>query len=198
MRSRHDRDVWPDNLKEVAAWFVFVFVIFSMGFLWYSDPYLIHHDPLEATNQLSSIEGASTAGTDEAVLYITAEDAAYLNRIFVERSHEIGYCAFLKGNTLKPHLADTVTSSTESLEFSTANCPGYRRPPATIHTHPSGSVEPSPQDQVHFIDKGYRYMCIQAGEIATGPRTKTDALVCYDVHHLGDRPYLERLPVVVK
>lgn len=197
MRSRHNRTVWPDTLKEAALWFVFALVISSMGILWHSDPYLIHQDPFDKTNQLSGIEGASTAGTDEAVLYISAEDAAYLNRIFAERSHEIGYCAFLDGKTLRPHLADTISSSTESLEFSTANCPGLQ-PRATIHTHPSGNVELSTQDMVHFMHKGYRYMCIQAGEISTGPLTKTDALVCYDVHLVGDRPYLDQVPVVVK
>lgn len=63
---------------------------------------------------------------------------------------------------------------------------------------PSGSADLSPQDKVHFIHTGYRYTCIWTGEIAPGPRTKADALVCYVVHHVGSTSHLQRVPVVVK
>lgn len=192
VRRRGGRSVvWP---------IVLIVVVLSMGVLSFTNPFFLH----DLGRGGLILESGSTdptatpqpAGDDP--LTIAAEDAAYLSRIYAERSHEIGYCGFLESRQLSPHLADTVSATAESLEFSTENCPGSGQPPATIHTHPSGDPDLSRPDKVNFITKDYRYMCIQVGKISAAPGTRASALACYEKHHLGGDTHYSRVPVVVK
>lgn len=198
MPSRDDRDVWPDNLKEIGVWLLFISVICSMGLLWYTDPFFIHQVSLGSSNAVEDPGWESPPTPSGEQLTIAAADAAYMNRIFSERSTEVGYCAFLRGDRLQPHLADTISATEDSLEFSTANCPGTSRPRATIHTHPSGSLGLSMADRTTFITKGYRYMCVQTGDISTGPGTPADALACYKYDRLAGEIHFHRVPVIVE
>ena len=198
MTSRKDTDVWPDNLKEIGAWLFFITVILSMGVLWFSDPFFIHQLAVGGSDTVADPGTDNIETPSGTVLTIAAEDAAYLDRIFEERSNEIGYCGFLKGRQLQPYLADTISATENSLEFSTANCPGSRPPRATIHTHPSGSLGLSMADRTNFIRKGYRYMCVQGGEISTGPGTKANALACYQTEQMGGERRFSRVPVRIR
>lgn len=192
-----DRDIWPDNLKEVAAWSFFISIIVTMAFVWYSDPYFLHE--LEVGESGGGIIAAGGPSSDFQTdpLTIDADDAYFLNRIFEERTHEIGYCAFLKDRRLQPYLADTISASMDSLTFSMANCPGSSRPPATIHTHPSGNLWLSINDRTNFIGKGYRFMCVQGGSLPTEEGMEAEALACYKTVSTGNGVEYKRVPVLV-
>lgn len=178
---------------------VLIAAVLSMGALWIADPFFLHD--LGRGGFVLESGGtdptATPAQRNDDPLTIAADDAAYLSRIYDERSHEIGYCGFLESKQLTPYLADTISATASSLEFSTENCPGSGQPPATIHTHPSGDPELSTPDEVYFITKDHRFMCIQTGKISTAPGTRADDLACYEKHHLGGDTHYSRVAVIV-
>lgn len=138
-------------------------------------------------------EGSSSSVTDGEPVYIHPTDAQYLNRIFIERDHEIGYCVDISGDKLSFWLADTVKSSEASMTMKTSNCPDDMRD-ATTHTHPSGNVGLSVQDKQTLITSDEPVMCVHAGEIPVEPGAELDDLVCYKE---GDYEDPMRIPVHV-
>jgi proteasome lid subunit RPN8/RPN11 len=140
-------------------------------------PYSIHEPELSFVSD-SRGRDAPAVNASEDVLFLYKEDVTFLNRIYNERDHEIAYCGFLKNRPQDPWLADTVESSSEGTSFSTKNCPGGK-PPATIHTHPSGSLALSIDDKTNIVQKDYEYMCIQAGKITTKPGRTAKRITCY-------------------
>lgn len=94
-----------------------------MGAVWFVDPFFIHQ--IHFGRPISVAESGPTTpdAVGDAPPYPAADGGAVLNRVFNERNHEV-YSAFLDGRTIISHMADTSSSSTEPLGFSTANCPG--------------------------------------------------------------------------
>lgn len=188
-----DRDVWPDNRKEWVAWLVFVAVILSLVTLSITDPYYLQELSIPGSSSGFEASGSYESGAEP--LYLSPADAFYMSRIFEERDHEIGYCAIVDGRHLEPHLADTVSASDESLQFSTANCPS--EPPGTIHTHPNGNLGLSLQDRSNALARGQEFTCIQAGRITADPLQQVETVACYDPVATGDGYNWTRIPVVV-
>ncbi len=110
--------------------------------------------------------------------YIESDDVEYLNRIFSERTHEIGYCISLDGNTLSFWLADTMTAAEGSLKMEASNCPPDMQT-ATAHTHPNGRIGLSEQDQSTLVMSGGWMMCIHAGRLNREPGTELKNIACY-------------------
>lgn len=204
--KRLDTDIWPDNLKEVGAWMFFIGVIAGMLALWSANPFFLHQlgsTSLVGSSGASTVDATNTPSdvrtpTQEERLYLQSEDASYLGRIAREGSHEVGFCGYLNGKVLSPWLANTVKSSSESLEFSTKNCPGSDDPPAFIHTHPSGSMGLSMQDRSHFVANSYRYMCIIGGEIDADIGDQSDKILCYEKTSTTRGYHYDRVPIVIR
>lgn len=121
-------------------------------------------------------------------LYIYPNDTQYLNRIFTERDHEIGYCVSINGDQLSFWLADTVKASEESLTMKTSSCPPEMRD-ATAHTHPNGRIALSDEDRSTLFMSDQNVICIHAGKLEMAPGAELDNLVCYkDAGH--EKPVL--------
>lgn len=193
-RDRYaDRDIWPDNRKEWFAWLFFITIILSLVTLQFTDP-----SDLQALSMSGSSGDIGATGSYESgaePLYLSSADAAYMSRIFEERSHEIGYCALVDGRHLEPHLADTVSASADSLRFTTTNCPSS--PPGTIHTHPNGNLALSLQDRSNALARGQEFTCIQAGRINADPLQQVETLACYEPVSTGEGYNWTRIPVVI-
>lgn len=139
----------------------------------------------------------ATLERSSAPLELAASDAAFMNRIYHQLGHEVGYCGLIEADRLEPWLADTVSSSEEALEFDTANCPGAGAPPATIHTHPSGSTALSATDRAAFEGMESRYMCIQGGAIEAEPGERASGIACYERITVDGSPAIASVPVVI-
>jgi hypothetical protein len=129
-------------------------------------------------------ERASTIVAGEP-LFVSSDDARYLNRIFRERSHEIGYCVAIEGDELSFWLGDTVEAGEGSLKMKTSNCPPEMRD-ATAHTHPSGQVGLSARDEATLAAQEAGVMCIHAAALATEPGARLEQFVCYRRTAVGD------------
>lgn len=139
----------------------------------------------------------TTVDRSSEPLELAASDAAFMNRIYHQLGHEVGYCGLIEADRLEPWLADTVSSSEEALEFDTANCPGAGAPPATIHTHPSGSTALSATDRAAFEGMESRYMCIQGGPIEADPGEQASGIACYERITVDGSPTIASVPVVI-
>lgn len=132
-------------------------------------------------------------------LYIEAGEAAYLNRIYRERSHEIAFCGLIDDEAqprLEVWLADTVRASPETVEFLTSNCPPNTG--ALLHTHPNGMIGLSARDRQALADRPEEIACIQAGQLATEPSTRLSNLACYkQLNPSTEELTVARIPVVV-
>lgn len=134
-------------------------------------------------------------------LQFPAEDEAYLNRIFRERTHEVASCGYLlelEGGWLEPWLADTINASPPSIRFSIENCRGeHERLGATVHTNPSGTPGLSERDRSTLAIQRQRLMCIQSGEISATVGETTTRLSCCRDSHLNGKTQVSEVPVVV-
>lgn len=135
----------------------------------------------------------STGGVDAATphtLYLSVDDANFMNRVFRELDHEIAYCGLITGGQrISPHLADTITATETELRFSTANCPdsGYHEV-GLIHTHPNGNPGLSSTDRRTFRQSSLDYTCVQSGKITVEAGSRTQQFRCYAVQTVDGSP----------
>lgn len=133
-------------------------------------------------------------------LYLQADDASYLNRIFRETSHEVAYCGLITNDRpaqLEVWLANTVNASPTQVAFITENCPDTVRE-VLIHTHPNGVLRLSEHDKQALRTRSERFMCVQGGSLKTAPGSQVENLACYreaDPSRIGSE--LTRIPVVI-
>lgn len=132
-------------------------------------------------------------------LYLARDDAAYLNRVFRETSHEVGYCGIITTEAGRPWLsvwmADTVSSGPGQMQYQTDNCPEATRE-VLVHTHPNGGPGLSETDRATLYSRHEEYMCVQAGTLRTQPGTHLDDLVCVKQVPTGDPAApVRRIPV---
>lgn len=142
-------------------------------------------------------QGANRSST---AYYLRAQDAAYLNRIFSERSHEIAYCGIItqaEHRWIRPWLADTVTATDSEVEFSTSNCP-TRPNNVLMHTHPSGTHGLSETDRSQLMLSSVDAMCIQTGEVTTTPTDVASELTCFQDDRLNGETQISETPVVIR
>lgn len=141
--------------------------------------------PTMGSNQAQVVDTAS--GTTSDVLYLSQNDAQFLNRVYGQLDNEIGYCALVSGGgQIDPHLADTITASPDRVQFSTGNCPdsGFYEL-GLIHTHPNGDPNPSQQDRETLYQLSFAYSCIQSGEIDASIGQVSENFRCYRVINPG-------------
>lgn len=162
------------------------------GVLMVSDP-----EPRE------TISDQDRAALDDplATIALSADDAAFMNRVFMESSHEVAYCGILDTDAnpsqMKVWLADTIRASPGKIQFRTSNCPTANLE-VLLHTHPNGGLGLSETDRATLQDQPEEYMCVQAGEISEEPGTELSNLACYyggDTEDEGYQPV--RVPVVI-
>lgn len=125
---------------------------------------------------------ATTALSAESGLYLDAEDATYLNRVYRETTNEVAYCGGITTQdgtpTLEIWMADTIRAGPGHIEFETTNCP-ERYQDVLVHTHPDGTIALSPQDKETLQARTETIMCVQAGPVTTTPGETTQNLACY-------------------
>lgn len=166
-------DWWMETLFLVA-------VAGSVAVIWIMNPALVFE--LEARGQqvLSFADNG-----DEGSLNISSGDAEFMNRVYRERTHEVGYCGLVIGGELLPWIGDTINASKGHVTFRTDTCPF--QPDALIHTHPSGSLELSETDKETFHNSSnLEYSCIHGGPISTDPGSSAVNLRCYEKPESGD------------
>lgn len=142
----------------------------------------------------------SLENSSDTTYYLRVEDARYLNRIFMERSHEVAYCGIVTETDrrwVRPWLADTQTATSSSVTYTSSNCPGGAGR-VLMHTHPSGNPALSDRDRQMLRLEQKEAMCVQAGELPTTPGTFADTLVCYELSKLNGETTTSELPVVVE
>ena len=110
-------------------------------------------------------------------------DVEYMNRVFSERDHEVGYCGAVKSSgVVDVHMADTIEASESHLVFTWENCrldlvPDSHR--VMIHTHPGGSNELSGVDKETFAGSDFEYSCIQYSNIRERSDGSVSGLNCF-------------------
>lgn len=136
-----------------------------------------------------------------ATISLSAEDAAFMNRVFRESSHEVAYCGIVDADgdesRMEIWLADTVSSSPGEIEFRTTNCPSANQE-MLLHTHPNGGLDLSETDRDTLESQPEEYMCVQAGQLSEEPGTVLENLACYyegQSDGPGSQPV--RVPVVI-
>lgn len=112
---------------------------------------------------------------------IGVADARYMNRLFREVDHELGFCGKLTDDRparLEVWLANTLDAGPDHVEFITTNCPDGMGE-VLLHTHPSGTISLSEED-VRVLRAGPETMlCVQAGALPVSPGREADDLACY-------------------
>ena len=162
-------------------------VLFAGGLYWASQ------DPgawwqLEAlySNSLDELSVASSGDSEPRdVLYLSQNDAEYLNRVYGELNTDLGdgvgeqgYCIDLVGGRMSVQQAGTIKSDEGSVTFRLSNC--YGQVDGTIHFHPPDSVpELSETDEKTLVNSYYEYSCVQASVMSTDIGHRTRALKCY-------------------
>lgn len=115
-------------------------------------------------------------------MYLEPDDAAFMSRVFRQRNNEIAYCGRLAaggdGPLLSVWLADTIRSSSHSVQFSTANCPP-EMDDVVLHTHPNGNLGLSQTDRKTIQRRPERVMCVQGGRIEVNPGRTIGSIACY-------------------
>lgn len=184
-----DRDVWPDNSKEVGAWVAGVVVLGLTVSTWVSNPGFIFRAEAtvsQATGQLSALtEDGSNRGEAEG-LVLNSEEVGTMNEVYREQDLEVVYCGVMSGDRIEDvWFANTLSAERDSATFSISNCPsrvgiGDR---ALIHTQPT-SLELSDTDKESSVELGFEYSCIQRGQI---PETgdPSSSFKCYSVPDRG-------------
>lgn len=155
-------------------------------------------DPVGTTPEVDVVAtDRTTPPMDEpdSPLRIAPDDITYMNRIFHERTHEIGYCGVIEEGKLKPWLADTIQSDQTSVDYVTDNCPDDAR--AILHTHLNGNTMLSKTDAHELTTGPYDVMCIQAGQITPRPGDRTKNLRCYQHVQTNEGDTIYELPVRV-
>lgn len=165
-------DWWMETLLLVA-------VALSVVAVWMMNPALVFE--LQARGQ-QALSFADSGTVDE--LEISKSDAEFMNRLYRERTHEVGYCGMVTDRKIDIWTGDTINASGSHIVFSTSNCPF--RPDALIHSHPSGSIELSEQDKETFLDSDLGYSCIHGGPISTESSSSAVNLRCYKKPESGD------------
>jgi proteasome lid subunit RPN8/RPN11 len=152
-----------------------------------------------ATDTVFAPPPADYVGANET-LHLAAEDAAYLNRIFRETSHEVAYCGLITDDErprLTVWMANTVNASPEQVSFITDNCPDATHE-VLIHTHPNGVLQLSEEDKQVLERQPERFMCVQGGQITTEPGAQVENLACYQQMSSTETPSnLIRIPIVI-
>jgi len=184
-----DRDVWPDNRKEVGAWVAGVVVLGLTVSTWVSNPGFIFRAETtvsQATGQLSAFtEGGSNRGEPEG-LVLNSEEVATMNEVYREQDLEVVYCGVMTGDRIENvWFANTLSAERDSATFSISNCPsrvgiGDR---ALIHTQPT-SLELSRTDKESSVELGFEYSCIQRGQIPKNG-DPSSSFKCYSVPDSG-------------
>lgn len=145
-------------------------------------------------------EPASYVGSED-VLYLDPSEAAYLDRVFRETTHEVAYCGYVSRDQGTPRLevvlADTLEAGPDQIRFITDNCPDVARE-VLLHTHPSGSLQLSAEDERTLFARPERFMCVQGGELPTEPGRRVTNLACYRQAGPDEAgPRVSPIPVVV-
>lgn len=124
---------------------------------------------------------AEYVGQDDD-LYLSSADAAYMNRIFEETSHEVAYCGLVTHGDGFPRveiwMADTVHAGPEQVEFITSNCPDTMRE-VLLHTHPNGVLRLSEEDRQTLRERPERFTCVQGGPLEADAGEIFGNLACY-------------------
>lgn len=136
---------------------------------------------------------------EESTIYLSADDAAYMSRVFGDTSHEIAYCGRIRMNEDEPRLdiwlADIVSSSPEQVEFVASNCPDATHE-VLIHTHPNGVVGLSEQDRRTLASQPAAFACVQGGPLDADPGNRVENLGCYrEVESDSGQPAVVEIPV---
>lgn len=149
----------------------------AVAAVWLGNPALVFQVEARGQEALSFADNETSS-----FLTVSKEDAGFMNRVYRERTHEVGYCGLVVDGELRPWLGDTINASRGSLVFSTANCPF--EPDALIHTHPSGSLSLSDVDKETLRDSSLDYSCVHGGPIPSESGVEAVNLQCYE--KLGD------------
>jgi hypothetical protein len=192
--SRIDRDIWPDNWKERLVMLGTLVLFVRILYLWMTNPAWIFR--IDAIIGQQEPQVVDTGGG----LEITVEDVQYMNRIYRERTAEVGYCGLIvDGNRIQPWLADVANDSRFHVEFTTEDCPTAPGDlEATIHTHPpSAAGDLSARDRQTLLERRWAYMCIQHGPIEAKVRTQPTELTCYEKVTVGATPEIRGISVRV-
>lgn len=130
--------------------------------------------------QDSDADPSVTAAGDR--LDLDRDEAQYISRVFTERSHEIAYCGDLSGEDATPvltlWLADTVEATSDSVSFTTENCPP-EMDDVLAHTHPSGNLGLSRRDRNLIQRRDETITCVQGGAVEVAPGEPIDNIACY-------------------
>jgi proteasome lid subunit RPN8/RPN11 len=143
---------------------------------------------------------SNAALESEDVLFIEADDAEYLNRVYEETDHEVAYCGLITHEEppkLEVWLANTVQASPTQVAFITENCPDSVQE-VLIHTHPNGVLRLSDHDREALSERPEQFTCIHGGPISTAPGEEVENLACYrEIDRVQNGPELTRVPVVI-
>lgn len=174
-----DTDVWPDNRKELLAWFVFAAALVGLS-VWFLHPGLLDRGTPRDVGPPEGVEAP------EDGLAIGVEDRDYLNRIFAEQTTEVVYCGVLEDRVLGVALATMVESSAKAASYRREDCPPSPDGPVNVHTHPGRIEGLSATDVALLREHGYRYVCVQTDTIAARVGERTRALSCYGLGEDGE------------
>lgn len=156
-------------------------VLFSLTLvttLWYSSPDMLFEVGATMSSLQMSMFGEDVQYTE---LTFAESDVDYLNRVYEDRTHEVGYCGLIEGNKVTQlTMADTLKADEANIVFSVENCPYNRyveeEQRLLLHTHPGGSDWLSDTDKKAFLNGTYDVSCIQHGDMAIGK----DGISCFE------------------
>lgn len=191
-RRRRGSAARRSTLRQWSVWFILIVITLALVAQAVASPSELPAIPFDDSGD---VEPHDPYPSDVQPLFLLPVDAAYMTRIFEERTHEIAYCAYLEGRHLRLQLADTIQASTGALQFSTNNC--QPDPPGTVHTHPNGEQALSVRDKTTASAMKHEFTCIQSGPVTTEPLAPSDAIACYKPVDTGEGYNWTRIPVVV-
>ena len=151
---------------------------------WYSSPDLLFEIGGTVSAFQMSMMDIETYHSDGIVIH--EEDIEFMNRIYDDRNHEVGYCGVLEGDSINQFtMADTIEASQSHIVFTTENCPfnQYIEPEQRVimHTHPGGSDWLSEQDKKVFLEGELELSCIQYDQIENNPEQEDwDGINCFE------------------
>lgn len=147
--------------------------VLSISYVWFFNPGLVFQAQATVDGATSgdSVTGMFYAKnyTSESTIYLTDRDVETFNSRYKQRTHEVGYCAYIDSEErIQVWEVDTIEASETHLWFTDDNCPSHASwtTEIFIHTHPSGNDELSQQDINLIEETDYEMNCIQYGIIS--------------------------------
>ena len=166
---------YPHTRKQLLSTIpVLIVAVLGLGWVWLANPGLVFQLQTgveDVFHQSMSVVTGEDLEVGEELVF-TESDVDRLNTLWIERSHEVGFCGIVRsdGDT-ELWMADTIEASESHIRFTWSNCPFTSLTPESsrlmLHTHPGGTPELSPTDKEVFLDSNFAYSCIQYNKVSS-------------------------------